>query len=42
MATAAALRAAQTIAPKVELDIRDSGMVGAVYAKVPDFLILIF
>ena len=42
MATAAALRAAQMVAPKVELDIRDSGMAGAIYAKIPDFLILIF
>jgi hypothetical protein len=30
------------VAPEVELDIRHSGMLGAVYAKVPDFLILIF
>ena len=42
MATAAAFRAAQTIAPKVELDIRDGGMVGALYAEFPDFLILVF
>lgn len=41
MATAVALRAAQMVAPKVELDIRDGGMVGALYAELPDFLILI-
>jgi hypothetical protein len=29
------------VAPEVELDIRDSGMVSAVYAKLPDLLILI-
>jgi hypothetical protein len=29
------------IAPKVELDIRDGGMVGALYTELPDFLILI-
>jgi hypothetical protein len=41
MATAAALGAAQMVAPEVELDIRDSGMVRALYAELPDFLILI-
>jgi hypothetical protein len=30
------------VAPKVELDIRDGGMVGALYTKFSDFLVLIF
>jgi hypothetical protein len=41
MATAATSRAAQMVAPEVELDIRDSGMVRALYAELADFLILI-
>ena len=41
MATAATSRAAQMVAPEVELDIRDSGMVGAIYTEFPDFLVLV-
>jgi hypothetical protein len=42
MATATALRPTQLVAAKVELDIRAGRMVGALYTKVADFLILIF
>ena len=42
MATAAALRPAQLVAAKVELDIRAGRMGGALCTKVADFLILIF
>jgi len=42
MATATTLRPAQMVAAKVELDIRDGGMVGALYAEFPNFLILVF
>jgi hypothetical protein len=41
MATATALRPAQSVAAKVELDIREDRMLDAAYAKVPDFLILV-
>jgi hypothetical protein len=42
MATATTLRPAQMVAAKVELDIRAGRMVGALYTKLSDFLILIF
>jgi hypothetical protein len=42
MATTTALRSAQVVTAKVELDIRAGRMVGALYTKVADFLILIF
>jgi hypothetical protein len=42
MTTATALRPAQMIAAKVELDVRIGRVIGALYAKVSDFLILIF
>ena len=42
MATATALWPAQMVAAKVELDICVSRMVGALYAKLSDFLVLVF
>jgi hypothetical protein len=41
VATATALRPAQLVTAKVELDIRKGGMLSTLYTKVPDFLIFV-